>query len=172
MMGTLSEQEEFPMRWRVVLFGLSLLIAGPAAEDRKPPAKVELSAEEQAILDLTNKARAAEKLPPLSVNPRLMQAARKHSRNMAKQDKLEHELDEKTVGDRADAEGYDYAEVGENIAAANGAKPETIVENWLKSKGHRENLLGTKFTDIGLGVAKNEKGETYYTQVFGTLRKK
>src|SRR5215468_6020435 len=81
-----------------------------AADDKKPAEKVELSKEEKAILELTNKARAAEKLPPLTLNAALFRAARKHTQNMAKQDKLEHELDGKRVGDRADAEGYDYEE--------------------------------------------------------------
>lgn len=163
------------MRRGTTLVAFAVLVLGsPAAagDEKKPAAKFELTKEEKAILELTNKARAAEKLPPLTVNEALFRAARQHTENMAKQDKLEHELDGKRVSDRADAEGYDFAQIGENLAQGEDATPEQIVDGWLKSKGHRENLLNPNFTEIGLGVAKSAKGETYYTQVFGKPRKK
>ena len=37
---------------------------------------------------------------------------------------------------------------------------------WMNSKGHRENILGTKYTEIGVGLAKTNKGEWYYTILF------
>jgi uncharacterized protein YkwD len=163
------------MRRGTTLVAFVLLALGApfgAADDKKPAEKFELAKEEKAVLELTNKARAAEKLPPLTVNEALFRAARKHTANMAKQGKLEHELDGKRVGDRADAEGYDFAEIGENVAAGEDATPEEVVDGWLKSKGHRENLLNKDFTEIGLGVVKGDKGEIYYTQVFGKPRKK
>lgn len=163
------------MRRAAVPVALVVLVLGSlfgVADDKQPAEKFEPTKEEKTILELTNKARAAEKLPPLTVNAALFRAARKHTENMAKQDKLEHELDGKRVGARVDAEGYDYSQIGENLAQAEGATPEEIMDGWLKSKGHRENLLNPNFTEIGLGVAKNAKGETYYTQVFGKPRKK
>src|SRR3954468_16253545 len=75
-----------------------------------------LSEAEQAILDLTNEARAKKKLPPLKVNVLLMKAAANHSANMASQGLLKHELDGKKVGARLDALGYPWEECGENIA--------------------------------------------------------
>jgi uncharacterized protein YkwD len=162
------------MRYGTVLVALVALGVGSPfdADDKKPAEKFELTKDEKAILELTNKARAAEKLPPLTANEALFRAARKHSENMAKQEKLEHELDGKRVGGRVDTEGYDYSQVGENLAQGEEATPEEIVDGWLKSKGHRENLLNPDFTEIGLGAAKSAKGETYYTQVFGKPRKK
>jgi uncharacterized protein YkwD len=143
-----------------------------AGEEKKTPPKLELTDEEKALLDLTNKARAAEKLPPLKPNGALFKAARAHSANMAKQDKLEHELDGKRVSDRATAASYDWDEIAENIAVAEDATPKDIVDGWLQSKAHRENLLKPEFVEIGLGVATNAKGEKYYTQVFGVPHKK
>ena len=35
----------------------------------------------------------------------------------------------------------------------------------MESKTHRENLLSDKVTETGLGIAKNAKGEIYYTQI-------
>ncbi len=157
--------------------GLFILVVGlmpyrSGAEEPKTPPKLELSEQEKTVLDLTNKARAAEKLPPLKPNAALFQAAGAHSANMAKQDKVAHELDGKRVGDRATAAGYDWDEIAENVGYTDEGTAEDIVNGWLKSKEHRENLLNPNVTDIGIGVAKNAKGEWYYTQVFGKPHKK
>jgi uncharacterized protein YkwD len=163
------------MTWRllcgvtVVLGCLLLPLAASEAKDRK---KVELSEVEQAILDLTNKEREKENLPLLKLNKILCEAARAHSANMAKQEKMEHELDGKNPADRVKAAGYIYAHMAENIAVSDGEKPAGIVKAWMDSKVHKENILNEKYTEIGIGIAKNEKGETYYTQEFGTPKKK
>src|SRR4051812_1595324 len=93
------------------------------AEDKKDAKKdkkeaFKLSAEEQGVIDQTNAERkkADKSLEPLKMNPKLMEAARKHAANMAAQAKLEHELDGKTPADRADAAGYEWSVIGENIA--------------------------------------------------------
>ena len=41
------------------------------------------------------------------------------------------------------------------------------MKGWMNSKVHRENILDPAFTEIGIGVARNDKGEVYYTQDFG-----
>jgi len=129
--------------------------------------KVKLSTEEEKIIELVNKARAEEKLPPLKANKRLMEAAQKHSANMARQEKMEHTLDDKTPADRIKAESYLYAKCGENIAAGEAWKIEAVHDAWMKSEGHRANILDKDYTEIGVGLAKSAKGEMYYTQVFG-----
>lgn len=156
----------------VVLAVSGLAFRSVTAEEQKTPPKLELTTDEKALLELTNKARAAEKLPPLTANAALFRAARAHSENMAKQEKLEHVLDGKRVSDRATAAGYDWDEIAENVAVAEGATPQEVVDGWLKSEGHRKNLLNARVTEIGLGVAKNAKGEKYYTQVFAVPHKK
>jgi uncharacterized protein YkwD len=156
----------------VLLVVLSCVALPLAAADSKDPKKVELSEVEQAILDATNKEREKEKLPPLKPNKILCEVARAHSANMAKQGKMEHELDGKNPADRVRAAGYIHAHMAENIAVSDGEKPEGIVKAWMDSKEHKENILNEKYTEIGIGLAKNDKGETYYTQEFGTPKKK
>jgi uncharacterized protein YkwD len=143
-------------------------------DDPKPKAepKLEMSKEEKAILELTNKERAKEKLPPLEPNELLFKAARGHSANMAKQGELEHVLDGKNPGKRLDDEGYDWTEVGENIALATDETPADIIKLWMGSELHKANLLSKDFKQIGIGIVKNAKGEVYYTQVFATPQKK
>src|SRR5713101_1572450 len=90
----------------VVIVVLGCVALTLAAADTKDPKKVEISEVEQAILDATNKEREKEKLPPLKPNKTLCEVARAHSANMAKQGKMEHELDGKTPADRVKAAGY------------------------------------------------------------------
>src|SRR5579871_6416930 len=90
---------------------LPVLLAAAAA----PPDEFKLSENEQAVVDLTNAERKKAGLDPLKPNPKLFDAARSHVANMAKQDKLEHDLDGKTSADRVTAAGYVFARTGENI---------------------------------------------------------
>jgi uncharacterized protein YkwD len=156
----------------VLIVSLSCVALPLAAADPKDSKKVELSEVEQAILDLTNKERAQEKLPALKPNQVLCEVARAHSANMAKQGEMKHELDGKNPADRVKAAGYIYAYMAENIAVSDGEKAEGIVKAWMDSKVHKEHIMNEKYTEIGIGIAKNDKGETYYTQVFGTPKKK
>src|SRR5262249_44398136 len=93
-----------------------VLTAGlPLAGDDKP-AKVDLGAHEKALLELLNKERKKEKGTELVQHPLRVVAARRHAENMARQEKLSHQLDGKGVGQRVAAAGYDYRVVGENLA--------------------------------------------------------
>jgi len=159
----------------IVLLTCGLLGAEkPAPVDAKAAA---LAADEKALLDLLNEARKKEKLPPLKANAILHKVARLHSANMAKQEKMAHQLDGKGVGDRTDAGGYDYRVVRENLAASEGEvdspapTPKEIHDKWMESKGHRANLLDERVTEVGIAIVVSKKGTYYYTQVFATPRK-
>jgi uncharacterized protein YkwD len=131
--------------------------------------ELKLTKEEQAVVDLTNAERKKADLMPLTPNMKLMTAARLHAANMAKQDKLEHVLDEKNPADRVKDTGYRYSSTGENIAW-NAVTPKEVVKGWMESPPHKENILKPEYTEIGVAVAKNKKGERYWVQVFGTPR--
>src|SRR5947208_16899048 len=75
--------------------------SGPARAD-----KFELTKDEQKLLELTNKERAKKKLSALKPNPQLFKAARAHSANMARQEKMEQVLDAKSPGQPARSAGY------------------------------------------------------------------
>jgi uncharacterized protein YkwD len=151
------------------LAGLVLLGDDPKP---KPDPKLGLSKEEKEFVELTNKVRAKEELPALEPHAWLFKAARDHSATMAKKGELEHKFDGKTVGDRAEAVGYEWTGIGENIAESESDTPPGIMKIWMGSEGHRANILNKKFVHLGVGVVKNDKGETYYTLVFGTPAKK
>ena len=129
---------------------------------------VHLSPAEQKILDLTNEARKQNELAPLKPSAILCKVAQANSENMAKQGKMEHNLDGKTPLQRLRAAGYAYSRAYENIAAGDAdVSLEALMKAWLASKGHRENILNAVCTEIGLGIAKDKKGQVYYTQLFG-----
>ena len=151
-----------------VVVGVSPACRG--ADPQQPPA-LKLSAEEQQVLDLTNQAREKEKLPALRPNPLLFSAARGHSANMARQDVMEHVLDGKKPGDRVKDAGYRYSWVGENIAVTDGDTTANVFKGWMESKVHREHILSDHFDEIGIGIARNDKGNIYYTQVFASPKK-
>jgi uncharacterized protein YkwD len=153
------------------LLATLLLIAGLSYAAEPADDETKLSKEEQQVLDLTNEARAKEKLPALKINATLTKVARAHAANMAKQHKMDHVLDGKTPAQRVDAAGYDYRSVGENLAVADkGATVEQVQKGWMESKVHHDNILSPKYDEIGLGLATDDKGQTYYAQVFGKHR--
>jgi uncharacterized protein YkwD len=162
-------------RLLILLSVLSVLAAAPgapAADDKQDPPPFKLSDDEKTLLDLTNAERAKEKLPPLTANPLLFRAARAHSANMAKKGEMKHVLDGKDPQDRLDAVHYDLRKCGENIAYSDGVSLQEIMKKWMDSKVHRDNILDPAFAEIGIGVARNDKGEIYYTQDFGVAFEK
>jgi uncharacterized protein YkwD len=131
---------------------------------------VSLTAEEQEMLDLVNEERTRESLAPVTWCPALARSATDHSQDMALKNYFEHEsLDGREVADRAKSQGYDFQTVGENIAVGQRDVAE-VMQGWMKSPGHRENILRPQFTHLGSGVATGDfKGQEsiYWTQNFG-----
>jgi uncharacterized protein YkwD len=132
----------------------------------QPP--VETRDLEQQTLRLINQEREKEQSAPLQMNPRLVQAAQTHSRNMAEEGKLTHDLGGSPF-ERITAAGYRWRTAGENIGATfgDGPDPQEMVERWMNSEIHRNNILNPAFTETGIGV-KQKDGATYYTKVFGS----
>ena len=60
--------------------------------------------------------------------------------------------------------GYAFASVGENIA--HHATVEKAQAAFMSSTGHRNNILGTQWTKVGVGVWKDAQGFVYVTQLF------
>src|SRR5262249_54521652 len=94
-------------------------------------------------------------------------AAQAHAENMARQGKLEHTLDGKGLRDRLQAAGYDAELADENLASVQGLVVQGGFDSWMGSQVHRGLLLGDKFQEAGIGLARTDKGEVYYTMVFG-----
>jgi uncharacterized protein YkwD len=130
------------------------------------PAAPAPSAMEQAILTQVNAYRQSKGLSPLVNDSRITDQARRHSENMAAgRTPFGHAGFQDRVN--AIAKVVPYQGAAENVAYNMGYKdPVTqAVQGWIKSTGHRQNMEG-KYDLSGIGVAKNAKGEYYFTQVF------
>jgi uncharacterized protein YkwD len=156
--------EKQPMRYALAATLAACLIAWTAAS-AQDQTKFMLTEQEQQLVELVNQERKKLKLPPLKVNPVLCQVARAHAANMARQGKMEHNLDGKTPYDRIKAAGYKYAVAGENLARGNLPLPD-VVKAWIESRVHRENIEDGDFSETGIGLAKGDTDKVYYAQVF------
>jgi uncharacterized protein YkwD len=113
----------------------------------------------QQMLELHNKVRKEHKLPPLDFNPKLQKVAQEHAAHMQKLDKLTHDPE---LGERIKKEKYHWATCAENIAmdSEDGGPDKTFHDQWMKSPGHKENILNPKVREIGYGRASAPgKGE-------------
>lgn len=130
-----------------------------------PQAQQGISAVEQAVLDLTNKERQKAGLAPLQIDTKLMSSARQKSADMAKNRYFSHTSP--TYGspfDQMKANGISYRSAAENIAMGQRTAAE-VVQAWMDSPGHRQNILTAQFTHIGIGYDANGH---YWTQQFIT----
>lgn len=127
---------------------------------------------EQEVVELVNEERDQRNLEPLEMDNHLSSLARKKSRDMADNNYFSHTSP--TYGSPFDMmEQFDFTFrlAGENIAAGQRS-PEQVVEGWMNSEGHRENILKEDFTHIGVGYveADDTMQRTYWTQMFMTPR--
>ena len=134
--------------------------------------KIKLNAKEERTLKLHNQARKNRGIRRLCVHPKLTQAARAHSADMIRKDYFGHG----NVGRRLKRYGYNWRVYGENIGGGSGryGRPGNVFKRWMKSSGHRANILDRRFREVGIGTAtgtfKGKKGYTMYTVDFGTRR--
>jgi uncharacterized protein YkwD len=161
------------LRLAVVLAAASLAVAAPAYADTDPaatdttcagadlqPAAGNLDQAGQATFCLLNLERSVRSLPALSLQSQLSQASTAYSGRMVAEQFFDHvSPDGGTLVDRLTAVGYlgsvDTWAAGENIAWGTGdlATPRSIVQAWMNSPPHRENILDTTFREIGMGIA-------------------
>lgn len=128
----------------------------------------------QDVLQLTNDFRAEQGLSPLTLNQKLTVTAQTYAQTMAEDDFFSHiGEDNSTPWERAEADGYTAMAMAENIAAGQPT-PEQVVQSWIDSPGHRQNLLNPNYTELGVGYFElsNDTGQVnythYWTQLFGS----
>jgi uncharacterized protein YkwD len=110
--------------------------------------------------------------PALTLSAILSGVAFGHANDMAEHGYFEHEdLQGKTPSDRVRASGYHEKLVGENIAYGPKTVDE-VVQGWLDSPGHCENIMDPRFSEMGVGYAlgRDSKHALYWVQVFAEPR--
>lgn len=124
---------------------------------------------ERQTLTLINAERAGAGCQPLVTEGHLYAAARGHSADMAARGYFSHtSADGRELRDRVEAAGYrGWTLIGENIAAGQPT-PAVVVAEWMKSTGHRSNILNCSFTESGLAAVRASDGQIYWTHDFGS----
>jgi uncharacterized protein YkwD len=113
-----------------------------------------------ATLCLINAERRKRGLPKLRFNRRLAKAAGRHARDMVRGEYFSHDSPNGSdFVDRIRRAGYLRGRsggwsLGENLAWGSGslASPRSIVRAWMRSSGHRHNILNRRFREIGVAL--------------------
>jgi uncharacterized protein YkwD len=160
------------------------VLATPCQDTQITPEPSNLDAASASVLCLVNHERAKAGETPLNSDPRLQAAARSHVDELIAQDYFAHVSPSGvTPVDRIRSEGYipgpefGYL-IGENLAwgTLSLATPQAIVEAWMNSPEHRENILEARYADTGIALtpavpaslSDGQPGATY-AQEFGTV---
>ncbi len=123
------------------------------------------SAAAHLVLSLVNAERAKAGCRPLVASGKLDKLAQSFSDDMAQRGFFDHTDPEgRTPWDRAAKRGIKNLG-GENIARGH-ADAHTVMEAWMRSSGHRANILNCDYRSLGVGVHHGGSGP-YWTQDFG-----
>lgn len=125
------------------------------------------------IIIFTNKYRKENgNLRQLKENYKLSLSAEEKLQDMFDNQYFDHiSPDGVGIGDLGDLVGYEYILIGENLAMGNFKDDLALVDAWMASPGHRENILNKNYTEIGIAVAKGRfEGRDIWMAVqhFGT----
>jgi len=131
---------------------------------------------EAQVAQLVNAERAKQNLPPLKLLSSLTAAARHHAMDMAVDNYFSHDSMDSAGGqlnfacgtfDRVSLWYKGWSGAGENIAAGFNS-PQQVMDAWMKSDGHRSNILNPGFTEFGVGYYSGSgQFPSYWVQDFG-----
>lgn len=111
----------------------------------------------EGVINATNQQRQKNGLPPLKENKELDQSAKTKAADMLKNQYFAHESPLGVgVSDLAKNAGYDYIIIGENLAMGNFSNDSDLLDAWMNSPGHRDNILNSKYQEIGVSVISGE----------------
>ena len=139
------------------------MTASPA---QAAPVKASETVLQNDINRLINVQRTANGCAALKVDAKLTVAARGHSAFMAQTGSFSHTgRGNSNFVARAKAAGY-TSPSAENVAYGYRTAAQ-VVNGWMKSPGHRTNILNCKSKTVGVGAVYSANGTPYYTQDFG-----
>jgi uncharacterized protein YkwD len=130
------------------------------------PSKPNVSELHTTMLCLLNLERRGRGLGALRANRRLQAAADRHAADMVRRNYFSHDsLNGASFVDRILGVAYVSRNgawsLGENIAYGTGprARPAAIVSAWMRSPGHRTNILRGSFREIGVGISLGDPSD-------------
>lgn len=151
--------EAADLRGRGGKAGVGIGAEAACADVDLQPTPQNLSRVSDAVFCLMNAMRGNAGVPALRQQDQLGQASVDHSQDMVDQQYFSHDsLDGRDLVARLRAVSYIPKSgewvVGENLAwgAGSMATPKSLVNAWMNSSGHRQNLLSADFVEVGMGV--------------------
>jgi uncharacterized protein YkwD len=141
----------------------SLALAAPSAQAANCPGADQLpllsttASAKSATLCLLNEQRAANRIAPLRSEPTLEASATSYAQSMVDQRFFAHVSPSgQTLDDRLASyiSGTNSFNIGENLAWGQSVlgTPVATVNAWMRSQGHRDNILNANFEEVGLGI--------------------
>lgn len=117
-----------------------------------PRREAQYGVEQEAIVAAMNRERARHGLGPLRFESRLARAAGERASDMFELGYFDHVApDGRSPFLTVKNQGYRYRAVGENLATGY-ATADAVVAGWMRSPGHRANILGRSYEDVGIAV--------------------
>jgi uncharacterized protein YkwD len=138
----------------------SVVVERGRSTPQAPETVMRTSTAAETILAAMNRERAAHGLGPLRLESRLTLAAGDRARDMFDKRYFAHVSPDGIqpftwVRER----GYRYRTVGENLAL--GFRGTAVVDGWMRSPGHRENILQRSFNEVGIAIADGSPARGY-----------
>jgi len=124
----------------------------------------------ERALDLINAYRKEKGLKALKLNAELSNAAKNHSRDLAKWDRISHfGSDGSNPWDRVKRSGYNARLAAENVGTGQIDFNE-VMKGWKESPGHNKNLLISDAEHMGIALVQDPKSEfkSFWTLVLGS----
>lgn len=156
----------------IFLIGLSVSTQtfAKSTHDGNTISKTHIVSMENYCHEMINQVRIEHGMKPLKYESQLANCAREHSQDMAlKKVPFGHQGFETRA--KKMRKVASFLSMGENVAYSYNYSDHVAiaVEGWMKSQGHKENILGD-FEETGIGIAFNDQGECYVTQLFAKRR--
>jgi hypothetical protein len=147
------------------MWALLVCVGASQVAAQSGPGRMETDAAEQ-LFAMGNQVRVEAGVAPLTWDPELAAAARKHCERMVAEGPIAHRYDgEPDLSERASVAGAHFGLIEENIAV--GSYPAQIHEGWMNSPGHRKNLLNPAVDHVGIAVIESH-GSLYAVTDFET----
>jgi len=144
----------------VLLASVAVLLGTAGSPAEAKDANTEQEYARQAFT-ATNANRTDHGIRSLDANDCVKRAAVRQARLMAQQEQMFHQDLNRVLKDC----GLDAA--GENVAYGFPGGRSVVNDGWMKSAGHRANILNPRFRLMGIGARKGHDGRWYVAQVFG-----
>ncbi|HUE75351.1 MAG TPA: CAP domain-containing protein, partial [Chloroflexota bacterium] len=147
-----------------------LLITASVATNSLTAASVSAAVAEDQVIDIVNRVRTERGLTTVTSSPQLTTAAHRYATYMASAGFFSHTgLDGSTMESRIEAAGYTgWTFIAENLAAGQSSSGE-VVDAWLNSSGHRENIMSPHVREMGVAYVYRSDSPYghYWVQLFG-----